>query len=81
MPDNIYVTSSEIGEYVYCQRAWWLRQNNGSETTPQMIRGTTAHNLLAFQLDAIGIRKMIILVLILLILVLLVVLIAVNYFF
>lgn len=81
MPDNIYITASEIGEYVYCPRAWWLRKNTNPEVTPQMVRGSAAHDMLSFRLDAIGIRKMIILILILLILILLAVLIIVNLFF
>ena len=46
-----YITASEIGEYVYCKRAWWLRTQGKMETTPQMVRGSTAHNALAFKLQ------------------------------
>ena len=78
--DNIHVTSSEIGDFVYCPRAWWLRQNRINNTvTPQMLRGTNAHNRLSFQLDSLGIRKIIIAILLLFILVLLIALIG-SYF-
>lgn len=73
--DNTHVTSSEIGDYVYCPRGWWLRQNGLRSTTPQMLRGSDAHNKLSFQLDSLGIRKIIIAVLILLIIGLLITLI------
>jgi hypothetical protein len=77
--DNIHVTSSEIGEFVYCPRAWWLRQNRSVITTPQMLRGTATHNRLSFQLDALSVRKIIIAVLILLILILFAVLVITSY--
>lgn len=27
-----WIRASEIGEYVYCRRAWWLRRAQGVET-------------------------------------------------
>ena len=38
-----YVTASEIGDYVYCKRAWWLRIQGMSETTPEMKSGSIKH--------------------------------------
>jgi hypothetical protein len=37
--------ASEIGEYVFCHRAWWLRHVKGYESsnTRQMEQGTAAH--------------------------------------
>jgi CRISPR/Cas system-associated exonuclease Cas4 (RecB family) len=37
--------ASEIGEYLYCRRAWWYRQVEGLESAnlPQMAEGTEAH--------------------------------------
>jgi hypothetical protein len=47
MKNTDYVTASEIGEYVYCKRGWWLRQNDLLPTTPEMLQGTIEHNRLA----------------------------------
>lgn len=40
-----WVRASEIAEYVYCQRAWWLRQVRGysSHNVRQLQRGTAYH--------------------------------------
>lgn len=39
------IRASEIGEYVYCARAWWLRRVVGEEPTGQAQReaGTLHH--------------------------------------
>ncbi len=39
------IRASEIGEYVFCHRAWWLRHVEGFESanTRQMDLGTAAH--------------------------------------
>ena len=39
------VRASEIGEYVFCHRAWWLRQVQGyaSANTRQLEAGTATH--------------------------------------
>lgn len=41
------VAASEIGEYVYCKRAWWLKQQGNETTTPAMLRGILEHNALS----------------------------------
>jgi len=41
-----YITASEIGEYVYCPRGWWLKIKGTNETTPAMIRGIAHHESL-----------------------------------
>jgi hypothetical protein len=51
-PKN-YVTASEIGEYVYCQRAWWLKATGKAEQTLSMLQGTLDHDALANLLSAI----------------------------
>ncbi len=39
------IRASEIGEYLYCRRAWWLRHVQGIESANQtvMAEGTEAH--------------------------------------
>jgi hypothetical protein len=41
-----FVSASELGEYAYCRRAWWLRAVQGVTTAEQGTRfqaGRTAH--------------------------------------
>jgi CRISPR/Cas system-associated exonuclease Cas4 (RecB family) len=40
------IRASEIGEYVYCARAWWLRRVGGLEPAGRERReyGTALHN-------------------------------------
>lgn len=41
------VTASEIGEYVYCHRAWWLRFHGlASADSPVMSEGRQRHTRL-----------------------------------
>jgi hypothetical protein len=39
------IRASEIGEYLYCRRAWWLHHVEGlaSANVPVMAEGTEAH--------------------------------------
>jgi hypothetical protein len=39
------IRASEIGEYLYCRRAWWLRHVQGytSANVQVMAEGTEAH--------------------------------------
>jgi CRISPR/Cas system-associated exonuclease Cas4 (RecB family) len=39
------IRASEIGEYVYCHRAWWLRHVQGlaSANARELTEGTAAH--------------------------------------
>jgi CRISPR/Cas system-associated exonuclease Cas4 (RecB family) len=45
MSENHIIRASEIGEYVYCHRSWWLRRVHG--VRPHTIRplelGTAYH--------------------------------------
>lgn len=40
-----WIRASEIGDYVYCRRAWWLRRGCGaaSANATQMQAGTRHH--------------------------------------
>lgn len=40
-----WIRASEIGDYVYCRRAWWLRRVRGaaSANATQMQAGTRHH--------------------------------------
>ena len=44
MSDNV-ISASEIGEYIYCNRAWWLRRIHGhrSQNVRELAMGTTHH--------------------------------------
>jgi len=46
MKKSPLITASEIGEYIYCKRGWWLRRNGLLEDNPQMLQGITEHNKL-----------------------------------
>jgi CRISPR/Cas system-associated exonuclease Cas4 (RecB family) len=51
---DLYVTASEISEFVYCKRAWWLRSNGKiNAVTAEMIRGTEGHNKLLKKADVL----------------------------
>lgn len=43
-----YITASEIGEFLYCQRAWWYRKQGApSAQIEARSRGTEQHEQLA----------------------------------
>jgi hypothetical protein len=50
MPNNTTVTASELGEYVFCKRGWWLKRHGQSPTTQRMMEGTNEHQSLANRL-------------------------------
>ena len=43
-----YITASEIGEFLYCQRSWWYRKRGEPSAQVEAIeRGTVQHEQLA----------------------------------
>ena len=43
-----YITASEIGEFLYCQRSWWYhKRGEQSAQTAAIERGTQQHEQLA----------------------------------
>lgn len=53
MPKPDSVTASEIGDYVYCHRGWWLKFHGLTPTdSPIMTKGRLQHTRL-FNLTAL----------------------------
>lgn len=48
--ENAYVKASEISEFVYCKRAWWMRFNGQLEISEQMEHGIKKHDAVSEQL-------------------------------
>lgn len=45
-----YISASEIGDFIYCKRGWWLRMRGMLPNTFAMQEGTQAHDSLLNQL-------------------------------
>lgn len=43
---NKYIRASEIGDYVFCKRGWWLRFNGLLAQNEQMVEGIKQHDSL-----------------------------------
>lgn len=56
MDRSKYISASEIGDFVYCKRGWWLRLQRLLPTTFAMEQGTQSHENIFLQL--IRIKKM-----------------------
>lgn len=50
MDKSEYISASEIGDYVYCKRGWWLRQRGLLATTFAMQDGTQKHENIFLQI-------------------------------
>ena len=44
MSEN-WIRASEIGDYLYCRRSWWLKRSRGiaSQNVPELQRGKQHH--------------------------------------
>jgi CRISPR/Cas system-associated exonuclease Cas4 (RecB family) len=45
-----YISASEVGDFVYCKRGWWLRMKGLLPTTFAMLQGTQKHESMLLQL-------------------------------
>lgn len=45
------VSASEIGEYVYCKRAWWLQSNYSGVVSTDKLEGSIRHDTLFDQIS------------------------------
>ena len=67
------IRSSDIGNYMYCRRAWWYRkQGLESENQAELAAGTLLHQRHGRQVLASNLNRMVGLILIMVALVLLV---------
>lgn len=49
-----YISASEVSEYLYCQRAWWLRKEGVAHSKPEVLEaGTIEHEVLATQVQQV----------------------------
>ena len=51
MQNKDWITASEMGEYVFCKRGWWLRVNGYLEKNEAMIAGTATHDSIAWNIN------------------------------
>lgn len=54
MSHDDYITASEIAEYVYCHRAWWLRLTGyKNENQEALSQGSEEHTQYSRQVDVV----------------------------
>jgi len=60
------IRASEIGEYIYCHRAWWLRHVQGykSANVQELAAGTAAHTQHGRAVWLSGILRMVAIILV-----------------
>lgn len=52
--DYEFISASEIADYLYCQRSWWLRKSDKAKPqTGAMTQGTETHKAYAQQLKTV----------------------------
>lgn len=58
MRNQPWVTASELGEWAYCERAWWYgRQRVASANRAALDRGTAGHDAVAHAAHAAATRR------------------------
>ena len=67
MPQDDFITASEIAEYLYCHRAWWLKLKGfTSGNKESLMQGATSHVQYSQQVQQVtrseGLGKRIVLV-------------------
>ena len=67
MPKDDFITASEIAEYLYCHRAWWLKLKGFvSGNKDSLAQGATAHIQYSQQVEQVtrseGLGKRIVLI-------------------
>jgi hypothetical protein len=62
--NNVYVTASELADYIYCECCWADKLEGARQETEEMLQGTAAHNRLQWQYQAIEFVKSVALVVI-----------------
>ena len=56
--DMQVIRSSDIGNYLYCRRAWWYRQQGfQSENQAELASGTELHRVHGRQVMAAGLSR------------------------
>ena len=64
MREEPWVAASELGEWAYCERAWWYgRRRVASANGAALDRGTTGHDAVARAARAAALRRRVALVL------------------
>ena len=53
MENSEYVSASEIGDFVYCKKGWWMKRQGLLSVTSEMQMGTEKHNSLLYSLTRI----------------------------
>jgi CRISPR/Cas system-associated exonuclease Cas4 (RecB family) len=54
MSNDNYITASEIAEYIYCNRAWWLKLTGyKSENQAALTQGSESHSQYARQVNTV----------------------------
>jgi CRISPR/Cas system-associated exonuclease Cas4 (RecB family) len=49
-----YIAASEISEFLYCQRAWWLRRNGAQTANAERLEhGESEHKVLAAAVEQV----------------------------
>lgn len=61
MDKSEYISASEIGDYVYCKRGWWLRQHGLLTPNFAMKQGEEVHDSIFSQLIRIKLIQTILL--------------------